>query len=394
MNVMNRGYVHVEREGISFSYPCRPMLIATFNPEEGELGSNVLDKIGMSLSVDTEPLRIIERVSVVDNVLGFSGGTLEQCLPQANTVLNSALKQETFLREMVTNARLVVGQVNITIQQFQYLCQEATRADCEGHRGEIFAVAIAKASAALAGRNYVNSNDLRMAVQFTIFPRGRYMMQPETFDNQDVPASQPSTHQQQQEKDNHETKENKPDDGQQQGKDGHEMKEKNPYEGQSEEQQENGKDAEAQDDQKDDEEQPHKAPDQPLQIASVPAEFMFGVDAVPIDPILLKFSRWTKKGSGGKRSRIFSLDRGRFVKSIFPRGNNRGRLAVGATLRAAAPHQKYRKARAIGSKKEDRPILISKDDFRIKKLARKAGSLILFVTDASGSMALNRYVFS
>lgn len=355
LNVVTEGFVTVEREGISLRYPCQPLLIATFNPEEAELRDHLLDRIAIALSADAVKLDLDQRVEAVSSVLNFASNGI-QGNEEAETALKEAIENEDDLKTAIIFAREYIKDLKLAPSQIQYLCEEAIRAGCQGHRAEIFACEVARAAAALEGRQ-ITSEDLRLAVKLAIAPRGTFINTPMDEDEMMPPPPPPPP-----------------------------PPPENQLDEQDEDKEQEDQDEEdEQEEPEDQEENEQEAPDVP----EIPEEFMFDVDATPMDPDLIEFSSRERNGKGGGRGLIFSQDRGRYIKPMLPKGKVT-RLAVDATLRASAPYQKSRRERAVGTKYEERGVHIEQSDVRIKKMARKAGSLIIFVVDASGSMALNR----
>jgi len=88
---------------------------------------------------------------------------------------------------------------------------------------------------------------------------------------------------------------------------------------------------------------------------------------------------------GGRRSRTKTeLKRGRYIQAR-PANGRTNDLAFDATLRAAAPFQKKRKEE---ENRNDVAFHVKKSDYMRKVRVRRAANLILFVVDASWSMAV------
>lgn len=329
LEAVGSGCNRIEREGISTSHPCRCLLLATYNPEEGPVRDHLLDRFAMALSADqllTEDNRAAVVTTVLDSAHDPQG--FRQCWQQQTEAMATQLLL----------ARQWLPDVQISTAQVTYLVEEAIRGGVDGHRAELFAMRVAKAAAALAGRDEVLAEDLRTAVELVIAPRAR-------FDERQQPQDQPPP-----------TPE--PDPGQDQDTD-----------------------PESEPDQPD---EPDSSPEQQGP-ATIPEEFLLEPEAAAVDPDLLVFqAAKSRAGRSGRRAVVNSESRGRYVRPMLPRGPVK-RIAVDATLRAAAPYQKQRRQRDLR-----RPVIIEDNDLRAKQLERRAGALVVFLVDSSGSMALNR----
>ena len=314
LGALEDGVVRIEREGLSLRSPAEFRLLTSFDPSEGAPRAHLLDRLGMIVMMPT--IRAGEaRASIVRRHLQ----------PDAETWSDEA----QLLRGLIESAREQLPRIKLGDAQRRELIRTADALGVQGHRADLFAIRVARASAALGLRDEVQREDLELAARLVLLPRAT--RQPEQSASAPPPESP--------------TPESTP-----------------PPEAR---------------DEMDSDSKPLPSEEE-LELAEEVLESL----AVELPDALasLSFAR-QRSGRSGSRGAT-SGQRGRHVSSVpgLPRGQ---RLDVIATLRAAARWQRVRTRLRQG-------IALTSDDFRIKKYRSKAGALFIFAVDASGSMALNR----
>ncbi len=121
-------------------------------------------------------------------------------------------------------------------------------------------------------------------------------------------------------------------------------------------------------------------------LAAIPANLLASLNGV-----VRRASTPAAPGRFGAQSK--SLVRGRPMGAVRGRPVNGARLHLLETLRAAIPQQRLRQrctSSTPGCSTGRSTILFRPEDFRVRRFRQSAGSLAIFVVDASGSAALQR----
>jgi magnesium chelatase subunit D len=158
------GRVHVEREGISHSHESRFVLIGTMNPEEGELRPQLLDRFG--LTVDVAASRDVDvRVEVIRARMAFEAD------PRAFADRHAAADAE--LAERITAARAAIGSVVLPDSELRRIAALCAAFDVDGMRADLVVARTAVAHAAWRGATTVAEEDIRVAAELALPHRRR-----------------------------------------------------------------------------------------------------------------------------------------------------------------------------------------------------------------------------
>nr|WP_225951385.1 magnesium chelatase subunit D family protein [Mycobacterium sp. OAS707] len=158
------GRVHVERDGVSHSHEARFVLIGTMNPEEGELRPQLLDRFG--LTVDVHASRDVEvRADVIRQRMAFEAD------PAAFAERYAAADAE--LARRVASARSVVGAVVLPDNELRRIAALCAAFDVDGMRADLVVARTAVAHAAWRGADVVTEDDIRVAAELALPHRRR-----------------------------------------------------------------------------------------------------------------------------------------------------------------------------------------------------------------------------
>ncbi|MFF5896675.1 putative cobaltochelatase [Streptomyces argenteolus] len=158
------GASYVEREGVSVRHASRFLLVGTMNPEEGELRPQLLDRFGLTVEVaasrDTD-----QRVEVVRRRLAYDDDPAGFAARWAD--------EESALRERISAARALLPRVVLGDGVLRQIAATCAAFEVDGMRADIVMARTATALAAWAGREEVVAEDVRQAALLALPHRRR-----------------------------------------------------------------------------------------------------------------------------------------------------------------------------------------------------------------------------
>ncbi len=111
-------------------------------------------------------------------------------------------------------------------------------------------------------------------------------------------------------------------------------------------------------------------------------------DVFRVRKLATPLDRITRSSAGRRSTSRTERKRGRYITSRPMQGRRVDDLAFDATLRAAAIHQRERQAQNSKSKTQNPRFVVRRQDFFKKVRVRRMANLVMFVVDASWSMAV------
>ncbi len=342
----------VEREGISWRHPCRFALVGTMNPEEGKLRPQFLDRFGLYVDVAGE--RDVEkRCEILRRRLSYEKDPAAFC--------HSWQKESERLSLRIRRAQDLVKEIEPDEAVRRLAAEYALRAGCQGNRAELVLVRTAAANAAWEGRSYITGEDMKEAALFVLPHRQREAQPPE-------PERQPEPPEREPEEQTADGPQEQPEPPEEQPPEGPEQEAGSPPEAEPDD----GSGA-----------PPPEAP--PPGERAAPEEDLVQGEEISLLSILpaLPRDRLQRQGSGRRNKTKSGTDKGRyagFTAHPTPRQHD---LALDATLRAAAPYQKWRDHAECA-------VALRESDLRFKVRESRVGATIVFVVDASGSMGAQK----
>ena len=336
------GASYVEREGVSVRHAARFLLVGTMNPEEGELRPQLLDRFGLTVEVaaSREPDQRVEvvrrRLAYDDDPAGFAARWADE---------------ETSVRQRIVAARELLPSVRLGDGALRQIAATCAAFEVDGMRADIVMARTATALAAWAGRTEVLAEDVRQAALLALPHRRRR-------NPFDAPGLDEDKLDETLEEFGEGDDDPDPGDGGPGGGGGQPSPDAGPQDGgDTGAQTEAGEGGQP---------QASGAAEQSAVRASEP----FRTKALSVPGI--------GEGAAGRRSRA-RTEHGRTTGARRPRGALT-KLHLAATVQAAAPHQRARGRSGPG-------LVVRRDDLRQATREGREGNLVLFVVDASGSMA-------